>query len=122
MQTGRKDISGGRFLGHSANADGAGVPELLHDHLRRVAEYAARFSAAFNAQDQGHAMGLLHDLGKYADQFQRRLRNSSEPSRDHWTMGALALSSFGKGGLLAACAAAAHHTGLSQLPQDAKSY
>jgi len=62
MQTGKKDISGGRFLGHSANADGAGVPELLHDHLRRVAEYAARFCAAFGAEEQGHAAGLLHDL------------------------------------------------------------
>jgi hypothetical protein len=29
-------------------------------------------------------------LGKYADQFQRRLRNPREPGRDHWTTGGLA--------------------------------
>jgi hypothetical protein len=30
-------------------------------------------------------MGFLHDLGKYADQFQRRLCDPREPGRDHWT-------------------------------------
>ncbi len=35
----------GSYYGHSANDDGRGVPELLRDHLARVAEYAARFAA-----------------------------------------------------------------------------
>ena len=82
------DNVGGRFLGHSANADGAGVPELLADHLRQVAELAGRFAEPFGAEEQARAAGLLHDLGKYSDQFQRRLRDPHERGRDHWTIGA----------------------------------
>jgi HD superfamily phosphohydrolase YqeK len=79
------DNLGGRFLGHSANADGAGVPERLADHLRRVADLAKRFAAAFAAEEQAAAAGLLLDLEKYADQFQRRLRDSynNETATDH---------------------------------------
>src|ERR1039458_9880953 len=85
----------GRFYGHSANADGAGVPELLADHLRRVTELAERFAKAFGAGEQASAAGLLHDLGKYADQFQRRLCDPHERGRDHWTIGALLLAKYG---------------------------
>ncbi len=75
------DNADGRFLGHSANADGAGVPEPLRDHLRRVAELAERFATAFGAEEQSRAAGLLHDLGKYAGQFQRRPRHDNEPKK-----------------------------------------
>jgi CRISPR-associated helicase Cas3/CRISPR-associated endonuclease Cas3-HD len=103
--------------GHSANDNGNGVPELLRDHLRRAAEYASCFAAAFDAEQQGYAAGLLHDLGKYADQFQRRLRDNREPARDHWTAGALALlTCHKKFGLLSACASRGHHVGLDRLP------
>ncbi len=51
--------AGGRFLGHSANADGAGVPELLGDHLRRVPELAQHFAKAFGAEEQARAAGCL---------------------------------------------------------------
>jgi CRISPR-associated helicase Cas3/CRISPR-associated endonuclease Cas3-HD len=114
MQTGKKDISGGPFLGHSANADGAGVPELLHDHLRRVAERTSRFSAAFGAAEQGYAAGLLHDLGKYAKRFQDRLRDPSHVHGcDHWTVGALAAAQIMKRhGIVPAVAIAGHHIGL----------
>jgi hypothetical protein len=59
----------GRYYGHSENDNGAGLPELLSDHLNRVANWAARFAAAFGADQQAFAAGLLHDLGKYAEQF-----------------------------------------------------
>ncbi len=63
MQSSKDAAVDGRFFGHSANDGGAGVPELLSAHLRRVADRAARFAAAFGAQEQGYAAGLLHDLG-----------------------------------------------------------
>jgi CRISPR-associated endonuclease/helicase Cas3 len=56
--------------GHGANDGGTGVPEPLADHLLRVADLAECFAAAFGGQEQAHLAGLLHDLGKYADQFQ----------------------------------------------------
>lgn len=122
MHSSKEDVRNDQFFGHSANAEGVGVAELLREHLRRVAEQAGRFAAAFGAEEQGHAAGMLHDLGKYADQFQRRLRDPSERGRDHWTIGALALLTLGRLGILPACATAAHHTGLRQLPTSLRSY
>jgi hypothetical protein len=62
MQSRKEDVRNDQFFGHSANAEGAGVAELLREHLRRVAAQAGRFSAAFGAEEQGRAAGLLHDL------------------------------------------------------------
>jgi CRISPR-associated helicase Cas3/CRISPR-associated endonuclease Cas3-HD len=118
----RTSVDDAGFLAHSANAEGAGVPELLAEHLRRVAQRSRLFAAAFGAEEQAQAAGLLHDLGKYADQFQRRLRDRGEPGRDHWTIGALALSTSGSLGLIPAFAAAGHHTGLALLPTGATAY
>lgn len=108
-----------RYLAHSPNDEGAGVPETLHDHLRAVADRAAGFAAAFGAQEQAHAAGLLHDLGKYADQFQRRLSDPHEPGRDHWTAGAVSFASTGRRlGVAPAIAVCGHHAGLPAVPAD----
>ena len=114
--------SNGRYFGHSPNADGAGVPEPLADHLHRVAELVQQFAAVFGAEQQAHAAALLHDLGKYADRFQRRLLDSGVRAGDHWTIGSLLLAQYGKFGILPACAAAAHHTGLGLLPFNVERY
>ena len=102
-----------RYLAHSQNDDGRGVPELLSDHLQAVANRAAQFASSFGAEEQAHAAGLLHDLGKYADQFLRRLKDSRESSRDHWSAGAALLAAKYLGmGLVPAVAAVGHHVGL----------
>ena len=85
-----------QYLAHSPNDDGAGVPESLRDHLQAVANRTAGFATAFGADEQGYAAGLLHDLGKYADQFLRRLQVPGEPGRDHWSMGAALLAAIGE--------------------------
>jgi CRISPR-associated endonuclease/helicase Cas3 len=48
--------------------------QLLREHLRNVSECAAQFAedAGLNAE-LGRWAGLLHDLGKYSDEFQRKL-------------------------------------------------
>lgn len=78
-----------KFLAHSKNSDGQGVIETLEDHLRLVATRTATFSSHFGVKDQGFAIGLLHDLGKYSEQFIRRLTDPREKGRDHWSIGAL---------------------------------
>jgi CRISPR-associated endonuclease Cas3-HD len=67
---------------------------------------------------------LLHDLGKYADQFQRRLKDPThEPGRDHWTAGAvLLLKCYKHLGLMPALAVQGHHRGLGVLEDDQGAY
>ncbi len=110
------------FLAHSANGAGTGVPETMRDHLRAVADTAAAFARPFGAEEQAYAAGLCHDLGKYADQFQKRLQDRNEPSRNHWSVGAALLASlFHQRGVIPALAVAAHHTGLAQV-LDARAF
>ena len=113
------------YLAHSPNDEGAGVGEPVHEHLRRVAERAARFAQVFGAEQQAHAAGLLHDLGKYADRFQGHLNNPSHRAGDHWSAGACLLA--GRLGpqvlvLAPALAVEGHHAGLGELPARAKDW
>ena len=49
----------------------------LKDHLISTSKLAASFAAEFNAEDWGKAVGLLHDIGKYSTDFQKRLRGAA---------------------------------------------
>ena len=63
MQSRREAVWSGQFFGHSANADGAGVPELLSERLQRTAKLAARFSAAFKPRNKAMRWGFCTTLG-----------------------------------------------------------
>ncbi|MFV2065644.1 MAG: CRISPR-associated endonuclease Cas3'' [Pirellulales bacterium] len=116
-----------QFWGHSENGSGTGAKELLRDHLKHVANRAAHAASAFGARDEARLAGLLHDLGKYADQFQNRLRNPSAfPGRDHWTAGAAAALLIDRSKTQyvgrntgVALAILGHHVGLRALPPSA---
>jgi len=47
--------------------------QLLEDHLFQVAEIASRFAEKFSSKDWGYIAGLWHDLGKYQEEFQKKL-------------------------------------------------
>jgi len=105
------------FLAHSPNDRGDGVPESVHAHILRVTMLARKFASAFGMEQQAEVAGLLHDLGKYSEQFQRRLAVRGEPSRDHWSIGAwFALKCYESRGLYPALAINAHHVGLTEIP------
>ena len=87
--------------------------QTLLDHLTGVAESAKEFADAFGSGRQAYVLGLLHDIGKYSQKFQLRLREGGHYT-DHSTAGAveaerLLRSPYGR--LFAYCLAG-HHGGL----------
>lgn len=103
------------FLAHSANKLGKTHP--AHNHLVSVAKFAQGFSANRAWKDEATLAGLLHDLGKYADLFQARLRGE-EKGLDHWSPGAwVALAEYQA--VAAALAIQGHHIGLQRGNKDA---
>jgi CRISPR-associated endonuclease/helicase Cas3 len=89
--------------------------QLLRDHLRNVADLAAKFAAPFGAGDEARLAGLLHDLGKYRDEFQSYLRGerSSSAETQHAIFGSAWAADESHPQLFASkLAIAGHHAGL----------
>jgi CRISPR-associated endonuclease/helicase Cas3 len=102
------------FYAHSLEDRPQAEWEPLKLHLQTVASEAGKRAAKFGAMELGHIAGLLHDLGKYTDEFQKRLAGS--PKRvDHAAPGArIACDRYGQHiGKLLAFGIAGHHAGLS---------
>jgi len=108
------------FYAHTAeDANGKRLPESsgqwqpLDMHLRNVAELAEQFAAPINLSAEAELVGLMHDLGKYAERFQLRLRNPAVHGINHWAAGtthAAALKAWA-----VAFAVDGHHTGIPAL-------
>lgn len=96
------------YFAHSGNA--VGERHLLRTHLQSVATLARGFADTTSWADEAHLAGLLHDLGKYADRFQARLRGA-DSGLDHWSQGAW-LALLKHRAKAAALAIQGHHVGL----------
>jgi CRISPR-associated endonuclease/helicase Cas3 len=118
-----------------AHLDEDGREHALEDHLEKVGVIARNFSAKWGAGDFGEAAGVLHDLGKYAADFQSYIRaGSKKPEErrdahieeddeaassrrgrvDHSSAGALkARDLYGPLGEMLAFVIAGHHAGLA---------
>lgn len=83
--------------------------QTVLEHLEGTARLCASFARAFGAEEQGYLAGLAHDIGKYSDAFQARIRGSCQRV-DHSTAGAFECQSMGQP--FAALAVAGHHGGL----------
>ena len=101
------------FYAHSTERTDKTDWQSLAGHLSAVGELAAQKAAVFGGASAARVEGLLHDLGKYTDEFQQRLEGS--PVRvDHATHGAvMAVERYGSLGRLLAYAIAGHHAGLA---------
>ncbi len=104
------------YYAHTAlDADGRLLPESsgrwqpLAVHLRNVATLARQFAEPLGLGTEAELAGLLHDLGKYAERFQARLRNPSIHGINHWSAGARKAAEFKA---LLDYAIEGHHTGL----------
>ncbi len=104
-----------RYFAHSENM--AGAAHFLSDHLASVAERACGFLDGHRGAEETRLAGLLHDLGKYGDRFQARLRGE-EKGLDHWSQGAwVALNQ--RRAIAAALAIQGHHIGLQRADESA---
>jgi len=85
---------------------------LLKDHLLDTAKIAGSFAEKFGAKQFGYTAGLLHDMGKYDPNFQKRLAGQ-KIGVDHSTPGAIeAVKKYSIYGLILAYVIAGHHSGL----------
>ena len=101
------------YYAHSSESVDRRKWQRLPVHLEDTAERAAAFLETAGLAEIGRAVGLLHDLGKYAREFQQRLDGGRRV--DHSTAGAkVAVERYGKqlGKMLAFCIAG-HHAGLA---------
>lgn len=89
-----------------------GNVQSIKEHLYGTAKLARQFGDAFENSDFSYLCGLIHDIGKYSDEFQKRIWDAG-PKVDHSTAGAIEINGLIKnfGWLMAYCIAG-HHTGL----------
>ena len=97
-----------KYLAHVREEDKAEQP--LIDHLLQTAEISSKFAKEFDNEEYGYLCGLIHDLGKYSDAFQRRIRGGKKC--DHSTAGAREIFKSAPFGKFLAYCAAGHHSGL----------
>ena len=64
-----------KYLAHKNDKN---EEQSLKQHLENVAERCGTYADAFGAREWGYCCGLLHDVGKYSQKFQRRIQGSME--------------------------------------------
>lgn len=100
------------YYAHSDREKDKSQWHLLKTHLQDTGITAAVFAKAFGAEKLAHVSGLLHDLGKYAPEFQKRLEGDGIMV-DHSTPGAVeAEKRYGAIGRILAYIVSGHHCGL----------
>jgi len=104
--------------------DGHFIIHEIHEHLKDVSTLASQSASAFGSADWAHLAGLWHDLGKYSQAFQHRIKTlsgfddeahleSKAGKVDHSTAGAqYAIEQLGMPGRILAYLIAGHHAGL----------
>jgi CRISPR-associated endonuclease/helicase Cas3 len=60
------------FFAHSTDNSDQSDWQTLASHLSAVGMLAAERAERFGGEEFGRAAGLLHDLGKYTEEFQKR--------------------------------------------------
>lgn len=97
------------------NQDGSFSEQSIKEHCENVAKLAKEFAEPFGGGDIAYSAGMLHDIGKYSDAFQRRIHGSNEET-DHSTAGTQVAWNTNTGaGAISAFCIGGHHAGLPDL-------
>ena len=123
-----------RFIAHRRKKDGK--PQYLCSHLSKTSKFTGQFAAKIGLKETGRLIGILHDIGKASDAFEKYIKSATgliDPDADnyvdakeqrgkidHSSAGAQiiyrALSKKGSEGIIAAqvlsLCIASHHSGL----------
>lgn len=94
-----------KYLAHISTD---GREQTVIEHLIGTAELSSKFADDFDASDYAYITGLLHDIGKYSAEFQKRLHGGHKV--DHSTAGAVEAAKNRQ--TPAAFCIAGHHSGL----------
>ena len=94
-----------------AHIDGERI-QTIKERLEGTAKLAGEFAEKFGKQDWGYCCGMLHDIGKYSIDFQKKILGEGNYRVDHSTAGArVCREKGGKYTFLEYCIAG-HHAGL----------
>lgn len=86
--------------------------QTVKEHLEGTAKLSGKFAKKFGKQEWGYCCGMLHDIGKYSEDFLKRITGESNCRVDHSTAGArVCVKKGGKYSFLEYCIAG-HHAGL----------
>ncbi len=82
------------------------VDQELKEHLENTAKISGNFAETFGCGPWGYCAGQYHDLGKYSEAFQNRIKKDG-PKVDHSTAGAKETNQT-----IISAIVAGHHSGL----------
>lgn len=95
----------------TAHINDLGKKQSIEKHLKGTAELAQNFANDFDCGEMGYFCGILHDIGKYSEEFQRRINDPLYTQKvDHSTAGAM--EAMKRKNPPAAMVIAGHHSGL----------
>lgn len=106
-----------KFFAHRRDNEEIEYWQPVFEHLTNTADLARQFGSNANVADLAYIAGLVHDLGKYSQEFQKRLTGKAIRV-DHSTAGAKELitlckdTSYEPIARLLAYPITGHHTGL----------
>lgn len=111
------------YYAHARDGEDKSKWQRLIDHLKNTADLAEVFGRDAGVESLARIAGLLHDLGKFSTEFQKRLEGG--PRVDHSTAGAKELKALLKGAPqeafadLLAYPIMGHHSGLPDYGNEA---
>jgi CRISPR-associated endonuclease/helicase Cas3 len=89
-----------------------GTVQTILEHLLGTANLSKKFGQVFGGGEHAYLCGLLHDIGKYSEKFQKRIYQGGNKV-DHSTAGAVEINkAVAQIGFLLSYCIAGHHTGL----------
>lgn len=75
------------FIAHSANSDG--IIQTIKEHSLGVSKFMREFALSESLADLYEFCGLIHDIGKYSEDFQKYISGESTQKVRHSIYGAL---------------------------------